>query len=100
MTRNNIQAPAKLSLEEILEAIKQLSHTEYNILVTKLKRIGLYEIQPLPYVVKLEEGKSIEQTLKERGYKGINWEKIDELSKQFNILEPTEGFEEQIYLLD
>ena len=58
MTISNAQAPVKLSLDEIIEAIEQLSRTEYNILVAKLKRIGLYEMQPLPYVVQIEPGKN------------------------------------------
>ena len=100
MTTTDASTTAKLSLEQILQAIEQLSPTEYNMLVTKLKRIGLYEMQPLPYVIKLEEGKSIEQILKERGYKGVNWARIDELAEAFNA-EPMEiPIEEQLKYLD
>lgn len=88
MTINSdVQAPVKLSVEEILEAILQLSSAEQTVLDLKLKRLGLYDSKPLPYVVKLEEGKSLEQILQERGYKGVNWARVDELAKEFNEIE-------------
>lgn len=91
MTINSdVQAPVKLSVEEILEAILQLSSAEQTVLVLKLKRLGLYDSKPLPYVVKLEEGKSLEQILQERGYKGVNWARVDEIVKELDIQEPIE----------
>jgi hypothetical protein len=91
MTINsNVQAPVKLSVEEILEAILQLSSAERTMLVLKLKRLGLYESKPLLHSVNLEEGKSLEQILNERGYKGVNWARIDELAKEFKMQEELE----------
>ena len=100
MATHIAQVPVKISLDQVIEAIKQMSITEHTLLVTVLKRIGLYEMQPIPHVVKLEPGKSLEQTLRERGYTGVNWARVDELSEQFNMSEPTEDFEEQLYLTD
>ena len=100
MATNTAPAPTKIPLDQVIEAIKQMSMAERNLLVTTLKRIGLYEIQSIPYVVKLEQGKTLEQTLRERGFTGTNWARVDEIVKQFNLSEPTEGFEEQLYLTD
>ena len=100
MATNTVQARVKLSLADILEGIEQLSTAEKFIVAATLKRIGLYEMQPIPYVVKLEPGKSFEQTLRERGFNGTNWARVDEIVAAFNA-EPMEiPIEEQLKYLD
>ncbi len=92
MTISNVQTSAKLSLNEIIEAITQLSSAEQTVLSSKLKRIGLYEMKGIPDVIQLEPNKSLEQILKERGYKGVNWARVDELAKEFLKEEIEEQF--------
>jgi hypothetical protein len=87
MTISEVQTPPKLSLDEIIEVITQLSLAERAIVISTLKRIGLYEVQPLPYVIQLEPGKTIEQIFKERGYKSVNWARVDQIAKEFKEID-------------
>lgn len=113
MTINsNVQAPVKLSaVEEIIDAIEQLSSTERTVLVLKLKRLGLFGSKPivnpttsvklydsdlnlesLPYVVSLSDDKPIDEQLDEIWQKRgpINWSNIDDISEKMSIEEPIE----------
>lgn len=112
MTINSdVQAPIKLSVEEILEAILQLSSAEQTVLDFKLKRLGLFGSKPivnpttsvklydsdlnlesLPYVVSLSDDKPIDEQLDEIWQKRgpINWSIIDDISEKMSIEEPIE----------
>ena len=87
MATNTTEVSEKISLDQVIEAIKQMSIVERTLLVATLKRIGLYDFKPLSYVVQLEEGKSFEQTLRERGFNGTNWARVDEIVKEIDMPE-------------
>ena len=86
------QAEIELTAEQIFGAIRKLPREERAWL--KMKFIGLDEEKPLNVIKLREEGRDPAEQLKfqmkEMGYKGVNWQRVDELVKQMDIQEPIE----------
>ncbi len=84
------QAEVELTVEQIFEAIRKLPREERAWL--KMKFIGLDEDKTLN-IVRLKdtpETIDLKALMKEQGYKGVNWQRVDELVKQMDIQESME----------
>jgi hypothetical protein len=85
------QAEIELTADQILKAAKALPNHEKAWLKMQLD----LNDRPYPNVIKLrDEGRTPAEQLtfqmKETGYKGVNWQRVDELVKELDVHESIE----------
>ena len=78
----------ELTVHDIIYAIRQLSQKErqkvLDTFIDEASGIRAMKLKDIPETIDLKA------LMKERGYKGINWQRFDELVKQLDIQEPIE----------
>ncbi len=84
----------ELTLSDILMAIDQLPRKDKNAVVKHLidEKTGIQ----LTRYADMPKTLDLEQMMKEQGYKGVDWQKVDKIVAEMNIQEPIEELLKQL----